>query len=119
MRLELKLFYDALCNGLSELYHYGIICEPNYEHYNKAKSKLSNRCSEDVYIQILEDGNTLSFIDEEGEGCYSVDVTIDMVIERVFNTPQENLLALIKEYGDACDADVLLQTVLYNKIIFG
>jgi hypothetical protein len=46
-------------------------------------------------------------------------ITINDVYERVQNTPLDHLLNMINEEDDADTADVILQTVFYNEVVFG
>ena len=62
-----QYFYDALCNGLGQIGYYG--CELDYKtkDYMEAKAKLEFTmdtmiCIEDILMQILRDGNTLTII---------------------------------------------------------
>ena len=48
-----------------------------------------------------------------------VEITINDVYERVQNTPFGHLLNMIEEDDDAETADVILQTVFYNEVVFG
>jgi imidazole glycerol phosphate synthase subunit HisF len=45
--------------------------------------------------------------------------TINDVYKRVQNTPLDHLLNMINEEDDAETADVILQTVFYNEVVFG
>jgi len=110
------IFLDALCNGLSYLSGYGldIIYEP--EDYKKAKRKGS--CYEDVLLQILLDGNSLTIIDEEDEDNVNI-VTIQDVYDRISSTPFDHLSDMINGNDDATTADAILQTIFFNEIIYG
>jgi hypothetical protein len=118
-----KFFFDALCNGLGYISGYDLTLDYSATDYKKAKEKLTNKnfdatiCFEDVLMQILRDGNELTLIDECDEVRH--EITMVEVHERVQNTPVRNLLAIIEENDDACDADCVLQTVFLNEIIFG
>ncbi len=116
-----EYFYNALSNGgLSLLENSGIILSYDKDQYKLAAEKLTDSCFEDVLMQILIDGNKLSFIDLEGDGEYSREVTLELVHQRVNKMPQKHLLDLVQENDDAITADVLLQSVLYDgEIIFG
>jgi len=112
-----KLFYDALCNGLSCIASYGIRLEYTREDYKESKDRLNLPCYEDILLQILVDGKTLKVVDLE-EGV-TIDLTLAMVEERVQNTPPRDLLDMFNEEGDGGTADILLQTVFFNDVIYG
>jgi len=121
----IEYFYNALCNGVSYIQDYGLELTWNEEEYKKSKehlNKYSDKVSiyvEDVWIQMLKDGYSLQVIDEEGEGDNDAEVTLEKVIERVPNTPEQHLIDMMCENDDATTADVILQTVFYNEVIFG
>lgn len=119
-----EYFYNAMCNGLGYISGYGLKLQINKESYQKAKANLlkkdsSSPCYEDVLIQVLKDGGELKFVDEECDGEYTRSITLKDVHERVQLTPAEHLLDMINENDDATTADVILQTVIYNEVIFG
>ena len=119
-----KFFHNALCNGLHYLSQYG--CEIDYsEHdYKKAKERLqkenlkSSICYEDVLLEILIGGKTLTLRDTEN-GCDDSVITINDVYERLPLTPLRHLTDMMNEIDDADTADVILQTVFYEDVIFG
>ncbi len=142
--IELKLskekseefFYDALCNGLDYLSGYGLSIKYSEVDYKYAKIVLemkfirnskghekpspSSICYEDVLMQILKNGKSLKLIDNECDGEYNSTIKLKDVHERVQKTPINHLIEYINETGgDATTADVVLQTVFYNDIIFG
>lgn len=136
--IELKLskekseefFYDALCNGLDYISGYGLSINYSEVDYKKAKSVLENKitrtnqtnsiCYEDVLMQILKSGKSLQLIDNECDGEYNSTIKLKDIHERVQKTPINHLIEYINETGgDATTADVVLQTVFYNDIIFG
>ena len=117
-----EYFYNALCNGLGYLRQYGIELDYNDNEYYTSRSKLGTPTSlpsyEDVFMQMLRDGYKLTFTDTE-YGMDPVGITIKDVHEKVQNTPLRHLMDMVNENDDADTADVILQTVLYNEIIFG
>jgi hypothetical protein len=113
-----EIFYNSICNGLSLLSGYGLELSYNDQDYKDAKSKLTDPCFEDVLMQILKDGNTLSILDIEGEGTYNADIKISDVWERVNLTPANYLIDMINENDDADTADAIIQTVFFKSIIF-
>ena len=90
--------------------------------YKNAKEKLvvtSTPCYEDVLVQILKDGGLLTMKDIEGDGEMTQSIKIEDVYDRVQKTPIKFLLQMIEEQDDAETADVILQTVFFEDIIFG
>jgi len=118
-----KFFYNSICNSLRELYNYGLELDYDENHYFAARKKLQEQklstCFEDVLIQILKDGNSLTLIDNELNGEYTKSITLADVHEKVQNTPISHLMDAINETDDATTGDVIIQQVFYNEIIFG
>ena len=114
-----ELFYNSICNGLDYISEYGIELDFTKSDYEKAISNGKTSCYEDIIMQILRDGNTLKIIDHECDGEYNALITLENVHSRVQNTPTDHLMDAINENDDACTADVILQTVIYEDIIFG
>lgn len=119
-----NIFHTALCNVLDYFHGYGIELDFIKKDYELASSKLKAEtgttvCYEDVLMQILRDGKELTFIDNECDGEYTRSISIKDVHERVSKTPIRHLMNMINEEDDAETADVVLQTVLYEEIIFG
>lgn len=114
-------FHDALCNAVGTGYMdgYGLELKWDDKAYSEARAKLNNPCLEDIWMQILKDGGTLTFIDYEGEGEMTRSITLKDVHERVQKTPLEHLVDAVNENGDATTADVILQTVFFEDVIFG
>jgi hypothetical protein len=118
-----EYFHTALCNALGEMRYYGLDLDFDEEAYKTAKAKLTENanatCYEDVLIQMLKDGGTLTMVDEEGDGEWTRTITIKEVHDRVASTPIRHLMDMINENDDATTGDVLLQTVFFNEVIFG
>ena len=114
-----EIFFTALCNGIDYVSGYGMLMETNADDYLKAKDSLDeSACYEDILMQILRDGNKLTLVDyEDDEEQYSI--TLKDVYKRMPNVPTDNILNIIAENDDAIDADVVLQTIFFNDIIFG
>ena len=111
-------FHNALCNGLGTVRAYGLELEYDSEHYKEARTKLDSPCFEDVLMQILKDGHSLTLVDEEGDEEDAI-VTLKEVHERVSKTPIRHLVDAIEENDDAETADVILQTVFLNDVVYG
>lgn len=119
-------FHRALCNAVGTGYmdSYGLEFICNSSDYDKAKETLrlqgiSAPAYEDVLMQVLRQGDTLQVIDHECEGEYSRNITLYMVHNRVCNAPMRRLLEMYHEDDDAETADVIIQIVAFNEIIFG
>lgn len=127
-----EIFYTALCNSLAYV-------ENGYElnltfftaHYDDARKTLRGEvkgmpqfpdlaiCYEDVLMQILRNGNTLTLKDVGCEGAYTSTITLQDVHERVQEAPINHLMDAINETGDAVTGDVILQQVFFKEVIFG
>ena len=119
-----EYFYNSLCNGLGYVTSgYGLELDYVSSDYQEAKTKLKETnegiCFEDVLMQILKDGKKLTLIDIEGEDEMTRSITLEDVHDRVPLTPIDFLMEMINEQDDANTADVIIQTVFYNEIIFG
>ena len=123
---SMELFADALANavGIGYMSGYGLVFDcPEYDKFRKKLlSTLTagkSICMEDVWMAALEGGSTLRFIDEERDGDNTKSITKADVCAKVSLMPIRNLTNLLEENGDVEDADVLLQTVFFDKVIFG
>jgi hypothetical protein len=116
-----KIFHNSLCNG-HQIAHYGLQMDYSEKEYEKAKKRLQKKgedtCLEDVWLEILRGGGTLTLIDEENGMDPSV-ITIEDVHERVQESPVRHLLDAINEQDDGDTADVILQSVFYQDVVFG
>lgn len=117
-----ELFYNALC-GADVLSGYGLSLKTIASEYKKAKEGLSAKnkvgiCREDVWMEILRNGGTLTIVDHEGDDEEHT-ITLKEVHERVQNTDLEYLTQAINEDGDGTTDDVILQTVFLNEVVFG
>ena len=122
-----EYFHNALCNGLGYICSggYGLSFEYDDDDYREARKNISKTadqnnsvCYEEVLMQILRDGKTLSLIDEEG-GEDKWTITLDDVHKKVSEAPTRHLLDMINENDDAVTADVILQSVFMGDVIFG
>lgn len=117
-----QIFYNSLCNG-HQIAYYGLQIEYDENEYDKAKKRLikfktESPCLEDVWMEILRGGGTLTLVDEENGLDPSV-ISLEDVHERVQNTDVRHLLDAINENDDSDTADVILQSVFYGEVIFG
>ena len=120
-----EYFYNAMCNGLGYFQGYGGEVDANQKDYEAAKESLKAKkpnnliCYEDVFMEALRMGKKLTFTDIEGEGEYTRSISLEDVHNRVQKTPLRHLQDMIDENDDATTADVILQTVFFEDIIFG
>lgn len=115
---SLEYFYNSLCNGLSYVCGYGLMLDYNEQEYKLSRDKLVTPCYEDVLKQMLLDGYELRLVDTENEDEFKK-ITIKEVYERVQLTPHSHLMDAVNQNDDATTADVIIQTVFYNEVIFG
>jgi len=118
-----QYFFNALCNGLGYVQSgYGIELTYTKGDYVKAKKSLQEKtkdaCHEDVLLEILRTGGALKMVDHESGEDTKV-ITLADVHERVAKTPIRHLTDMINENDDATTADVIIQTVFYEDVIFG
>ena len=112
-----EIFHTALCNGLGYMSGYDLELDYSKEDYQAAREKLDSPCYEDVLLQILRDGKSLTMVD--GEDAYTSTITLADVHARVEKTPIRFLMQMVNEEDDAETADVVIQTVFFQDIIFG
>ncbi len=118
-----NLFYDALCNGLNELSYYDLEIDWDEYEYKDARIKLKaltpdeSICLEDILMQMLRSGNTIWVVDINDDERHPI--TLQLIHDRVANTPNRHLMDAINERGDATTADCILQTVIYDEVIYG
>jgi hypothetical protein len=120
-----QYFYNSLCNGLSYMSGYGLDLECDDAAYKTAKQSLKDKspdttlCYEDIYMEVLRQGGSLVMNDVENDGDYTRSITLNEIHERVQKTMTRHLMDAINETDDAETADVILQTVFFEDIIFG
>lgn len=117
-----KHFHNALCNG-SNIRYYGIHLDYSDKDYKAAKRSLVKKgegliTCEDVWMEILRIGGTLTLVDEEN-GVGNKSITLKDVHSRVAKTPIRHLMDAVNEEDDADTADCIIQTVFYKEVIFG
>lgn len=116
-------FYNAICNGLGELRYYDLELDYDNKEYKAAKQQLSDKqpdtqaCWEDVLMEMLRSNNTLWVVDSNDGERHPI--TLDLVHERVQQTPVNHLMNAINENDDATTADCIIQTVIYGEVIYG
>jgi len=118
------MFHNALCNGLDYISGYGLELKAKDDEYEAAKQRLKEQtpnntvCYEDILLEVLKGGGSLEMIDYEMDS-YNAVIRIEDVYNRLPETPIDHLMDMIKEEDDAVTADVIIQTVFYNEVIFG
>jgi hypothetical protein len=119
----IEFFHNALCNGITYIEGYGLSLDYDHSAYQLAKDKLRSNeesdCWEDILMQILKDGGKLTLIDEECGGLYTKSITINDVINKMEKVPLNFLMQMINGEDDAETADIIIQTIFFNEIIFG
>ena len=119
------MFHNALCSGLSYISGYGLKLDYSKADYTSAREEFIKAnpdtaiCYEDVLLKMLQMGYKLTLVDEEGDGAYTREIGIVEVHERVMLAPARNIMNILDETDDAEDADIIIQTVFYQDIIFG
>ena len=114
-------FHNALCNGLHYISDYGLELTYSEIDYIAAEKRLkvtTEVCYEDVLMEILKGGGKLKLVDNEGGEDDAV-ITLQDVHVRVNKTQMNHLMNMINEEDDAITADVILQTVFFNDIVYG
>lgn len=115
-----EFFFNALCNGLGYIESsYDLHLDYSASEYKEAKSVLQDTAVsfEDVLMQMLRMGCTLTMHDFEGEQDYPI--TMKDVHERVNDIPIWHMMNMIDGNDDADTADAILQTTFFKEIIFG
>ena len=117
------IFSSSLANGVGYLQGYGLELTWDDNEYKRAKDRVKGENGkaiiEDILMEILKDGGTLTFIDREGDGEYTSTITIKDVWEKVKTAPYRNIINIIDGNDDVDDADAILQTVFFGEVIFG
>lgn len=118
---EIKaVILDILSNGGVSMLDF-LTIEYDKDHYNKVKQQSD--CFEDVLYRILEDKGTLKFIDDEYDGDYNADLTMDLIELRLAELDDkdfiEDILTSLREESDACTGYNLIQWFLYKEVVFG
>jgi len=121
-----EYFYNALCNALGTGYMKGYGLELTFKDNQYAEAKLSllkkekqDYCYEDILMEILHNGGVLIFEDIEDDDDYTRSITLKDVHDRVQKTNVKHLMNMINEEDDVVTADIILQTVFFENVIFG
>ena len=75
-----EIFFNAMCNGLGYVTGYDLELDFNESEYKAAATKLKaedgSPCFEDVLMQILRDGGSITLEDIGCEGEYTSSITL-------------------------------------------
>jgi len=124
----LDIFLNSLCGVIYGNYMEGYGLEWVFDHmiYCKIKEDLRSKgksiCYEDVLIEMLKQGHSLTLRDVEGMGDkseYTVSITKKDIIENFKYIPYEVLANFITEDDDIDDHDQVIQYCFYKDLIFG
>jgi len=132
-----QILYDSFCNGgLSELYYCGIAVDwesnPNAMNYKNARKRLKEKqnettiiCIEDVYIEILKNGDAIIFTDNEGGDDELIELRLDDALNNINSISDKAKIELAKLLDeDDCSTDAwdcfnAIQYALYKEVIYG
>ena len=132
-----QILYDSFCNGgLSELYYCGISVNwesnPNATNYTNAKNRLKEKqkenetiCIEDVFVEILKNGDAIIFTDNEDEDGELIELRLNDALNNINSINDDAKIELAKLLDeDNCDADAwdyfnAIQYALYKEVIYG
>jgi hypothetical protein len=132
-----QILYHSFCNGgLSELYYCGISVNwesnPNATNYTNAKNRLKEKqkenetiCIEDVFVEILKNGDAIIFTDNEDEDGELIELRLNDALNNINSINDDAKIELAKLLDeDNCDADAwdyfnAIQYALYKEVIYG
>lgn len=109
----------ALCNWDYIASGFGLFLDYSDKDYNKAKKAFKSDCLERTWINILKSGGTLSILDVDGSGDYSVDLTLELLKDNFKSAPLDLVALTLNGEGDADTDSQLIQYVLYKEVMFG
>lgn len=115
---KLNIIFLAMCDGGHSPINIGL----SKEQYAKARATAKpfeegTLCVEDVWMHYLITNESMIF-----EDLYDVDAierTLDEILESMDNLPTDVAVNFINESYDGDDADAVLQTIVFNEIIYG
>jgi hypothetical protein len=128
-----KILYESFCSGgITEMQSSNVIIDweskLNSTNYNNAKKRLKERkehsfCLEDVYIEILKNGDVIQFEDCESEEFINLHIEDAVVNFNSLNNEEKLQLAKLLDEDD-CSTDAFdcfnaIQYALYGEVIFG
>ena len=119
-----EILYNSLCNGLGYVCSsYDLQWDVFDDFYNDARKQLKEErptetiCIEDILLRVLENGQPIKFLDLQSD---NIDyLFLKDALYRMDNLPIDVINNFLNENDDADDADVVIQTCLFTKVIFG
>lgn len=120
-----EIFYNALCNGLTYMEGYGLgLTLSNYAEAKKSLIEKNSKdiCFENVLMEILEIGGKLTMYDHDSDGEYTRSITMEDMLNNMdiaCEKYMQQILDTLNEHDDADTADILLQIVFFQDVIFG
>jgi len=122
-----ELLTCVLSDGMHYIGDYGLDVTYDKKVYADVGGRMTgNRCWEDILVQMLIEGNAITFVDTESDDDDGM--TSDLTLEKIQQTITDlygkneefsnSLDSIIREDYDAGTSDALLQFFLYNEIIF-
>ena len=69
-------------------------------------------------MQILKDGNSITFIDVKGKGEYTEFLSLRKAFQNIPKVSLRTLLEFEEGMEDTNSASIVLQTILYEEIVF-
>lgn len=113
------VLHSILCDGLYGLSNSGLRLEYEDVDYQAAKAKLTNPCREDVWLQILKDGKTITFTDTEGSEDDAL-LTLAKAIEGLKNPAiADEVKEMVEGDYDANTGDIVIQYILFGELVYG
>jgi hypothetical protein len=123
---QLKIVYDVLTSGMPYFVDYGFRLDYNNTEYAKARKVLQDAsgedkrtiCIEDIQIQMIRMGFSLTFTDVEGDGDNTKALNLTQLESNWDKVPLRVIGAMVSDW-DAGDADLFMQWVLFGQVIYG
>lgn len=113
------VLHAILCDGLYGLSNSGLTLEYEDADYKEAKAKLTSPCREDVWLQILKDGKSITFTDNEGSEEDAV-LTLAKAIEGLKNPKiADEVREIVEGNYDANTGDTVIQYILFGEVVYG
>lgn len=113
------VLHTILCDGLYGLSSAGLTLEFEDADYQAARVKITNPCREDVWLQILKDGKSITFTDNEGSEDDAV-LTLAKAIEGLKNPEiADEVRELVEGDYDANTGDKVIQYILFGELVYG
>ncbi len=126
-----EIIYNSLCNGLSQITHWGYKFDFIDEHYNQAKQQLKAEkpneeiCIEDILMKILLNDNPIYFF-EEDDIPILIDINENLIskmylkdcLKNLDNLPNWVVAGFLIGNDDSEQADIVLQFCIFGEVIF-